>query len=95
MDRNELMAKRDQILRIAAKRGVKRIRLFGSMARGEAGPLSDVDFLVEFEPGRSLLDQGGLLMDLEELLGCKVDIISEGALRPRYRKRVLSEAVSL
>ena len=95
MDRYELLAKKDQILRIAAKRGVRRIRLFGSMARGEAGPLSDVDFLVEFEPGRSLLDQGGLLMDLEELLGCKVDIISEGALRSRYRERVLSEAVPL
>jgi len=81
MNRTELMSKRDQILKIAAKRGAKRIRLFGSAARGDSGPGSDVDFLVEFEPGRSLLDQGGLLMDLRELLGCKVDVVSEGGLR--------------
>jgi len=95
MNRTELMSKRDQILKIAAKRGAKRIRLFGSAARGDSGPGSDVDFLVEFEPGRSLLDQGGLLMDLQELLGCKVDVVSEQALRPRYRERVLREAVPL
>ncbi|NTW38074.1 MAG: nucleotidyltransferase family protein [Syntrophobacteraceae bacterium] len=93
MNRTELMSKRDQILKIAAKRGAKRIRLFGSAARGDSGPGSDVDFLVEFEPGRSLLDQGGLLMDLQELLGCKVDVVSEGGLRARYRERVLREAV--
>jgi len=81
MNRTELMSKRDQILKIAAKRGAKRIRLFGSAARGDSGPGSDVDFLVEFEPGRSLLDQGGLLMDLQESLGCKVDVVSERALR--------------
>ena len=81
MNRTELMSKRDQILKIAAKRGAKRIRLFGSAARGDSGPGSDVDFLEEFEPGRSLLDQGGLLMDLQELLGCKVDVVSERALR--------------
>ncbi len=95
MNRTELMSKRDQILKIAAKRGAKRIRLFGSAARGDSGPASDVDFLVDFEPGRSLLDQGGLLMDLQELLGCKVDVVSERGLRPRYRERVLREAVPL
>jgi hypothetical protein len=95
MNRKELMSKRDQILEIAAKRGAKRIRLFGSAARGDSVPGSDVDFLVEFEPGRSLLDQGGLLMDLQELLGCKVDVVSERGLRPRYRERVLREAVPL
>jgi hypothetical protein len=95
MNRTELMSKRDQILKIAAKRGAKRIRLFGSAARGDSGPGSDVDFLVEFEPGRSLLDQGGLLMDLQELLGCKVDVVSEGGLRARYRERVLREVVPL
>lgn len=95
MNRTELMSKRDQILKIAAKRGGKRIRLFGSAARGDSGPSSDVDFLVDFEPGRSLLDQGGLLMDLQELLGCKVDVVSERGLRPRYRERVLREAVPL
>ena len=95
MNRTELMSKRDQILKIAAKRGAKRIRLFGSAARGDSGPGSDVDFLEEFEPGRSLLDQGGLLMDLQESLGCKVDVVSERALRPRYRERVLRAAVPL
>jgi predicted nucleotidyltransferase len=95
MNRTELMSKRDQILKIAAQRGAKRIRLFGSAARGDSGPASDVDFLVDFEPGRSLLDQGGLLMDLQELLGCKVDVVSERGLRPRYRERVLREAVPL
>ena len=95
MNRTELMSKRDQILKIAAKRGAKRIRLFGSAARGDSGPGSDVDFLVEFEPGRSLLDQGGLLMDLQESLGCKVNVVSEGGLRARYRERVLREVVPL
>jgi len=95
MNRAELMSKRRQILEVAAKRGARRIRVFGSAARGDSGPASDVDFLVDFEPGRSLLDQGGLLMDLQDLLGCKVDVVSEGGLRARYRERVLREAVPL
>jgi predicted nucleotidyltransferase len=76
------MSKRHQMLEIAAKRGAKRVRLFGSAARGDSGPSSDVDFLVEFEPGRSLFGHGGLVMDLQELLGCKVDVVSEQALDP-------------
>ena len=95
MNRTELMSKRKQILEVAAKRGARRIRVFGSAARGDSGPASDVDFLVDFEPGRSLLDQGGLLMDLQDLLGCKVDVVSEGGLRARHRERVLREAVPL
>jgi predicted nucleotidyltransferase len=95
MNRTELMSKREQILEVAAKRGARRIRVFGSAARGDSGPASDVDFLVDFEPGRSLLDQGGLLMDPQDLLGCKVDVVSEGGLRARYRERVLREAVPL
>jgi len=95
MNRTELISKRKQILEVAAKRGARRIRVFGSAARGDSGPASDVDFLVDFEPGRSLLDQGGLLMDLQDLLGCKVDVVSEGGLRARYRERVLREAVPL
>ena len=95
MNRAELMSKRRQILEVAAKRGARRIRVFGSAARGDSGPASDVDFLVDFEPGRSLLDQGGLLMDLQDLLGCKVDVVSERGLRARYRERVLREAVPL
>jgi predicted nucleotidyltransferase len=65
------------------------------VARGEAGPCSDVDFLVAFEPERSLLDHGGLLMDLQALLGCEVDVVSECAMRPRFRERVLKEALPL
>lgn len=95
MNYNELKAKKSTIIQAAAKRGVREIRLCGSVARGEAGPNSDVDFLVEFEPSRSLLDQGGLLMDLQEILGCRVHIISEGSLQPRYRERVLREAIPL
>ena len=86
---------RAEILAIAARRGARRLRVFGSVARGDGGPTSDVDFLVEFEPGRSLLDFGGLVADLEELLDCKVDVVSEPALRPRFRERVTKEAIPL
>jgi predicted nucleotidyltransferase len=69
------------------------VRIFGSVARGETGPESDVDFLVEMEEGRSLFDMGGLLMELQNLLGCKVDVVTEKGLRPRIRNEVLQEAV--
>ena len=95
MDRNALMAKREAILQLARRRGARKVSVFGSLARGDAGALSDADFLVEFDPGRSLLDQGGLAMDLEELLGCKVDVVSDRGLRPRFRDRVHREAVPL
>jgi len=90
-----LKAKRAEILRIAAQHGARNVRVFGSVARGEAGAESDVDFLVEMEPGRSLLDIGGLLMDLQDLLGCNVDVVTEKGLRERIRARVLHEAVPL
>jgi predicted nucleotidyltransferase len=86
-----LQEKREEILRIAARRGAYNVRVFGSVARGEAGPDSDVDFLVELEPSRSLLDLGGLLMDLQDLLECEVDVLTEAGLRDRIRQRVLSE----
>jgi predicted nucleotidyltransferase len=95
MTRWQLEKRRGEILAVASRRGARRLRVFGSVARGEGGPTSDVDFLVELEPGRSLLDCGGLVADLEELLDCKVDVVSEGALRPRFRERVTSEAVPL
>jgi hypothetical protein len=69
--------------------------VFGSVARGEADEKSDVDFLVEMEPGRSLLDLGGLLMDLQNVLGREVDVVTERGLNPRIRDRVLKEAVAL
>ena len=65
------------------------------MARGDAGPDSDVDILVELEPGRSLLDHAALMLDLSDLLGCKVDVVTDRGIRPRIRDRVLLEAVPL
>ena len=88
----QVQSKRKDILRLAARRGARNVRLFGSVARDEAGPDSDVDFLVDLEPGRSLLDLGGLLMDLQKLMGRKVDVVTETGLRPRLRPRVLREA---
>jgi predicted nucleotidyltransferase len=82
----------EDILRIAAQHGAHNVRVFGSMARGEARPDSDVDLLVEMEAGRSLLDLGGLLMDLQALLGCEVDVVTDKGLRDRIRVRVLQEA---
>ena len=90
-----LKVKREEILRIAAQHGARNVRIFGSVARGEAKLDSDADFLVDLEPGRSLLDLGGLLMDLRDLLGCNVDVVTEKGLRERIRDRVLREAVPL
>lgn len=90
-----VQSKRETILQLAARRGARNVRLFGSVARGEAGPNSDLDFLVDLEPGRSLLDLGGLLMDLQRLLDRKVDVVTEAGLRPRLRPRILKEARSL
>ena len=88
-----LKEKREDILRLAAQHGAEQIRVFGSAARGDADEQSDIDFLVEMESGRSLLDMGGLLMDLQNLLGCKVDVVSVKGLKARIRDRVLKEAV--
>ncbi len=84
-----------QIDEIARRRGAKRLRVFGSVARGTADEKSDVDFLVDLEEGRGLLDLGGLLMDLQALLGIKVDVATPNGLKQRIRDRVLSEAVPL
>lgn len=96
MDIHKLLkVKREEILRIAAKHGARNVRIFGSVARGQAGSDSDLDVLVDLEPGHSLLDLGGFLMDLQELLGCKVDVVTEKGLRERIRDRVLREAVPI
>ena len=87
--------KREEILSLAAKHGAHNVRIFGSVARGEAGPESDVDFLVEMEPRRSLLDLAGLLVDLQDLLGCKVDLVDQGGLHWYIKDRVLQEAMPL
>ncbi len=88
-----LKEKREEILRIAARHGARNVRVFGSVARGEADAQSDIDLLVEFEPDRSLLDHAALWLELQELLGCKVDVVSEGGVKARIRDRVLREAV--
>jgi uncharacterized protein len=90
-----LKEKRQEILRIAAKHGARNLRIFGSVARGEAGPDSDVDFLVDLEPGRTLFDLGSLLMELRDFLGLKVDVVTEHGLKPRIREHVLKEAETL
>ncbi len=91
----QVRAKREDILKIAARHGAYDVRIFGSAVRGEADAQSDVDFLVNLESGRSLLDLGALLMDLQDLLNREVDVVTETGLRPRIRKRVLSEAVPI
>src|SRR5437667_12623500 len=90
-----LQTKREDILRTANRYGAFNVRVFGSVARGEADEKSDIDLLVDMEPGRSLLDLSGLLIDLEDLLGCNVDVVTERGLRERIRERVLREAVPL
>ena len=86
---------RDQIVAAATRRGAHNIRVFGSVARGDQQGDSDIDFLVDFEPGRSLLDLTGLWLDLEIVLGCKVDVVSGRGLKPRLASEVLRDAVSL
>jgi predicted nucleotidyltransferase len=95
MDTGAIFQKKKEILKIAAKHGARNVRIFGSVARGEARSDSDVDFLVDMEPGRTLLDMGGLLMDLRDLLGLEVDVVTERGLKPRIRDRVLKEAERL
>ena len=93
---SEIIGKqKEQILALAAKYGARHVRVFGSVARGTADADSDIDFLVDVEDGRSLLDLGGLLIELETLLGHKVDVITPAGLRTRIRQRVLKEAVDL
>lgn len=83
---------RSEILRLARERGAHNVRVFGSMARDEQVDDSDIDFLVEMEAGRSLFDRGGLLADLQDLLGRPVDVVSASNLRYEIRDQVLAEA---
>jgi hypothetical protein len=86
---------REEILRVAQRRGARNLRVFGSVARGEAGASSDLDLLVDWEPGRSLLDHAGLVQDLQELLGMKVHVGTEKSLHWYVRDRILREATPL
>ncbi len=90
-----LKTKREEVLHLAAQHGARNLRIFGSAARGDAGPSSDVDFLVELEEGRSLLDLVGLWQDLEKLLERPVDIVEPEGLHWYIRDKVLKEAVPL
>jgi predicted nucleotidyltransferase len=80
---------------VCARYGAHNVRVFGSVARGEADEQSDIDLMVDFEPGRSLLDHAGLWLALQELLGGKVNVVSSRGIKARIRERVLQEAVSL
>lgn len=91
----ELRGRRAEILRIATLHGATNVRVFGSVARGEADERSDVDFLVDMRSGRSLLDLGGLLEDLRVLLSYPVDVVTERGLKSRIRDRVLRESLPL
>ncbi|MCX5914926.1 MAG: nucleotidyltransferase family protein [Deltaproteobacteria bacterium] len=93
--KNLIAEKREEILKTAHKYGARNMRLFGSAARGRTSISSDVDFLVEMEPGSSLLDIVAIKQDLEDLLGCKVDVVTENALSPYIRDEILREAMSL
>ena len=90
-----LKNKREEILRVATAYGARNVRVFGSLSRGDARPKSDLDILVELEPGRSLIDLIAVKQDLEDLLGCEVDVVTEAAISPYIREQVLKEAVSL
>ena len=86
---------RSKILSLANQHGIKSMKIFGSMARGEANEASDADFLVEMEDGYDLFDLGSCLMELQDLLHCKVDMVTTEALHPRIRENILKEAQSL
>jgi len=86
---------RDEVVATAARHGARNVRVFGSVARGEAHSSSDVDLLVQLEPGRTLFDVGALAYALEELLGCPVDIVTDGGLQGRFREYVLRDAIAL
>ena len=90
-----VLPNREKILQLAEQYGARRVRVFGSVARRQDDAESDIDFLVDMEPGRSLFDLGGLLVDLEKLLNSKVDVVTERGLKERIRDRVVNEAVLL
>ncbi|MFC1677462.1 nucleotidyltransferase family protein [Planctomycetota bacterium] len=93
---NEIIGEqREHILAVAAKYGASHVRVFGSIARGTADENSDIDFLVDLAPGRSLFDLGGLLTELQQLLNRPVDVVTPAGLKNRIREQVLKEAVSL
>ena len=96
MDYERLLnERRELILEAAARHGARNVRLFGSVARGDADDASDIDLLVDLEPGRSLFDLGGLWSELQVVVGHRVDVVTESGLKSEVRERVLTEAVPL
>jgi len=93
--RDVIHENRAEILKLAAKHGARNVRLFGSVSRDEEESKSDIDILVDLDSDRSLMDLGGLVMDLEDLLGRKVDLVTEQGLHWYIRDKVLKEAVRL
>jgi len=93
---NELRReKREQVLTAAKRHGASNVRVFGSVARGAPNDASDIDLLVDFAPQQSLLDQVALKQELEELLGCKVDVVEPGGISPYLAHKILAEAIPL
>lgn len=94
---DDLRARRDEILRLAAQYKAYNVRVFGSVARGDSTPESDVDFLVTFLDGASIYEMSGLLQDLRELLGCSVDVVSDDVhpRRERFMQRISKDIVDL
>lgn len=90
-----IASKRDEILRIAVSHGARDVRLFGSAARGDTTDQSDIDLLINLEPGRSLMDHADLVVELERLLGRRVDVVIERGLRPRVRDAILRDTIRL
>jgi predicted nucleotidyltransferase len=90
-----LQQKKEQILAIAAQYGASNIRIFGSVAKGKETPESDIDFLVELAPDRTLLDQIGLIQSLQDLLKCNVDLAEEDSLHSLIKEQILQDAISL
>jgi predicted nucleotidyltransferase len=91
----ELRARAGELATIGARHGVGNLRVFGSVARAEADEDSDVDLLVDLEPGYGLIALGSFIAEVEEALGVRVDVATVGGLRPRLRERVLAEAIGL
>ena len=87
--------KRDEILRLAAAYGARNVRVFGSIARGDQWTASDIDLLADLESNRSLMDLGGLLVDLEKLLGTRVNIATGRMLKPRVRGQIFADGIPL
>ena len=95
ISQQDILNRRESILAIAKRHGAHDVRIFGSVARGDVIESSDLDFIVRFDPDRTLFDHGGLIMDLRDLLGVKVDVVSEAGMRDRFRKHVMKEAIPL